>query len=519
MPEPEFEQQFEAGCAAYAEYRFEAAAAAFSRCLELEANDKQSRFRLALALMRCNQPGNAWTQFLYVMPIMVLEAMRDKNKNPMFGMTMIAHLCKSAEQVGKSPEEIAYCRGLVHLARHTIIPFDKDEAVLAMRELQKLQNNAMALLFRGLALTDNNDALQATQEFSKAIELDSTLGMAYRFRAINLAANQNHREAIEDAEQAIAFLGPTQELCEFLAEEYLILGRFDEALEVTTESIPICPDKRKIYYVRGAAHYRLGKVDEALADLGEAVRLTISDRSDATKQSVWSRGEAIGACDDRINSVSADHRTLFTRGMAHYFRGLPTRDQVDFAKAENDLNAAIAIDAGVALYHVGRALLKSLTAHPEARQDCNEAIKLDPTLVDAYVVRASLSGDPNLKKTEFAEAFAVAPNNNDLLRAHTFFYSTRGNPDDKLQALDLQIQRTEGPVAPHLYAERGHLKLKANNAPGAMEDFRRALRLNPELVEALRGRRQAYFQLGDWDTAKLDEAELNRLEAPLAAPT
>ena len=386
-----------------------------------------------------------------------------------------------------------------------------------MRELAKLQNNSMAFVFRGLTMSDASDALQAIQQFSRAIEIDPDLMIAYRHRASHQATAGNHREAIEDAAKALALSGPNGALLQLEAEEYLVIGKFEEAIADASQAIPLVADKRKVYFIRGAAYYHLENAEAAMADFDEAIRLTTSDRTGiVTSQSIWTRNEAVNTFDERVRVEPDDHLALCNRGMAYYLHGCPTREQSDWSKAEADLTSAIEKNPDCARYYLSRAILFSQFKHAEARQDCNQAIALEPGLVDAYLVRANLAADPETKKREFAEAFEVAPNSNDLLRAHTFYYSTRGNPQDKLAAVNLQITKCNGAVPSHLWNERGQLRLKENDATGAMEDFVRALMHNPEHADALRGRMAAWFQQGNWDQAKLDEAELSRLEAPVA---
>lgn len=518
MPESDFESHFDLGCMAYISYRYEQAATEFAKCVELNPDHPQARFRLALALTRFNQLGPAWQHFQASLPRIVLEALPDKAKQQLFGLKVISELCKSAEAAGVPADDVTYCRGLVHLANHIAIPFDKDESSLAMKELLKLQNSSKAFLFRGLAMAANNDVISAIDQLSKAIELDPNFGLAYQHRAIHQAATKHHREAIEDATKAMQLGFSTETLAILRVEQYLTIGKFEECVADATMAIPSVRDRRRAYFIRGAANFHLEKLDEAAADFDEAIKLTTADRSGTNSgDSIWSRSEAISTFETRLANNPGDHLALCNRGMAYYLKGCPGRVEDDWNKAERDLSAAIDLDPANPRYYLSRAILKSLFKHAESREDCNKAIELKPDLVEAYLVRANLSGDAELKKQEFAEALTVAPTNPDLLRAHSFYHSTRGTAQSKLEAVDMQIARSEVAVPVHLWNERGQLKLKANDAAGAMEDFVRALKINPELADALRGRRQAYLMQGDWDTAKLDEAELVRLDAPLAA--
>jgi tetratricopeptide (TPR) repeat protein len=209
----------------------------------------------------------------------------------------------------------------------------------------------------------------------------------------------------------------------------------------------------------------------------------------------------------------------------------------DLPAAIADYGRAIAADSGNALYrlHRGVALLRARQPQ-QAMSDIDEALRLQPTLTDALMVRAQYrirNGNLEGARADYAAAEASAPSRYELALAESDAYTETGryplalqllnswiaaHPDDERryaallnrclvrgmlgQQLDAALDdcntaRRQLSSNSMLLFDRGIVELRLKQYDKAISDFSDTLKLQPRLARAFYARGIARAAKGD----------------------
>lgn len=143
-----------------------------------------------------------------------------------------------------------------------------------------------------------------------------------------------------------------------------------------------------------------------------------------------------------------------------------------------------------------------------ALTDYEMAIELNPEFADAIIARASLrvrSNDASKVETELQRTLSRMKNKVPLLVARAAWYRELGYPGkemaDALQAVQIDSKDPNARIA------LGNAFITAKDYVRALENFEKALELDPQLSDAWRGRAACRNFQGDLASA---EADLNR---------
>jgi len=234
-----------------------------------------------------------------------------------------------------------------------------------------------------------------------------------------------------------------KELAE-LREKYIASGRYQEAIEVSSKMIELMPDSALFYLARGEAYERSDNYASAIADYEKALSM---DRGDLAKK-------------PPVN---------FNIGTTYLNWGKN-------AEAINYFDKAIKLDRryvqalvhrGVAYHNIGKSDL--------AKADFDTALSLDANNALAYRYRANIYGLAN----DYRKVVA-----------------------DLSKCLELDPKRYS--QEPATFGNRGVAYHELGKLKEALEDFDRALSLNPRYVFALVNRGRAYSDLKKYDLAFKD---------------
>jgi tetratricopeptide (TPR) repeat protein len=216
----------------------------------------------------------------------------------------------------------------------------------------------------------------------------------------------------------------------------------------------------------------------------------------------------------------------------------------DLPAAIADYGRAIAADPGNALYHLhrGQALLRA--GQPQqALSDIDEAVRLQPTLTDALMIRAVYrihNGNLEGARTDFAAAEASAPSRSELPLVESNAYADTGryplalqllnswiaaHPDDdrryaallsrclvrgmlgrELDAAldDCNTARRQLSSNSALLFDRGIVELRLKQYDKAITDFSDTIKLQPRLARAFYARGIARVAKGDKPAGNAD---------------
>jgi tetratricopeptide (TPR) repeat protein len=120
---------------------------------------------------------------------------------------------------------------------------------------------------RGMGSYGQGNFDQAIFEFSKAIEVDPTLGIAYNNRGVVYAREGSLERAIADFTMAIANNSKDAQAYNNRGHAYTNLGRLSQAVEDYSRAIAIDSIYMKAYKNRGGAYFQLKEYNKAWADL------------------------------------------------------------------------------------------------------------------------------------------------------------------------------------------------------------------------------------------------------------
>ena len=126
----------------------------------------------------------------------------------------------------------------------------------------------------------------------------------------------------------------------------------------------------------------------------------------------------------------------------------------------------------------------------------------------------------NFEEVELAEsAFRLAvhfdPEHGPALAGLAEIALRRGDPDEALTRIEAALSQQR---MPRLYGIRGEVHLAQGRYDDALTDFRRARRVDPDYVAALKGRAAEHRAAGRNAEAEADEQEAVRIESELDTP-
>jgi tetratricopeptide (TPR) repeat protein len=250
----------------------------------------------------------------------------------------------------------------------------------------------------------------AINAFSKAIELNPILAVAFNDRGVAYNKLGNNKQAIDDYNKAI-------ELNPILANAYYNrgvyynnLGNNNQAIDDYNKAIELSPKDADAYYNRGVAYNNLGNNKQAIDDYNKAIEL---------------------------NPILAD---------AYYSRGVAYNNLGNNNQAINDYNKAIELSPKDAKVYVGRGnAFNGLGNYDRAMDDYNRAIELSSKFEWAYYNRGLVyhkRGNYNQAIDDYSKAIELNPKFSMAYNNRGMAYGKLGNDEQAVE--DLKIAASLG---------------------------------------------------------------------------
>jgi tetratricopeptide (TPR) repeat protein len=287
---------------------------------------------------------------------------------------------------------------------------------------------------------------------------------------------------------------------------------------------------------RGCVSYDKDNWDAAVADLGKAIHLN-------PKEPLWfrMRGEgwyekhefakSITDLDEAVRLDPTCPDAFLTRGWA--FFGARERQ-----KAMTDFDNAIRLDPKWADAFVARGYAWYLTwiadqevvplhhsfGNPDEGQfdkaiaDLNEAVRLDPTSIEAlrcraYAWTAALQLDKAID--DYSSAIRLAPKDAGLFDKRAIIWLMKEEFDRAVSDLDEAVRLD--PKDAELFKRRGDVWQAQHRYDKSIADYGEAIRLDPKMCGALNNRACAWIAKGENDKAIADLNEAIRINAAFGA--
>lgn len=192
----------------------------------------------------------------------------------------------------------------------------------------------------------------------------------------------------------------------------------------------------------------------------------------------------------------ANASALINRGGAHQQRG-------EIAKALVDLMGAVALNPADARPRVTLGnIYFDLKQYENALREFNSAIRLDSKSVRGYGNRGFtkiILGDFDGAIEDLDTAIKLAPSETVAYASRGLAWRMKGDLEKALADQDLQIR-----ILPNAesYILRGDTRRYVGDLTGALDDYEKALSLEPEHIAALVGRGLTYEKMGNFELAR-----------------
>ena len=263
-----------------------------------------------------------------------------------------------------------------------------------------------------------------------------------------------------------------------LADAYALRGatrpnELEKQLQDFTKAVELSPGKPDYIRVRAEAMYRAKRYDEALSDIEKALELESEHASTHELRGMVLLGqekyEEAKQSFDRASALAPEAI------LPYQHRGEMYRLQGDLKNAIEQLNKALEIKPDdVATLLIRSGLLFQSGDSKQSLADINKVIKLSPGLVKAYQMKAEILATEQRWEeaiTGLNQILQVAP--------------------DRPELRELQYQL----ATYYLIQSQSEL---------AIETFTKVLKWNADNASALRGRGDAYLNLGKHEEAIAD---------------
>lgn len=240
---------------------------------------------------------------------------------------------------------------------------------------------------QGVNQLEQDQSQAALSSFTKAIELNPNLMIAYRSRAELRGELGDKSGALRDFDQVIRLDPDRTDALDARAQMRLQWEDLEGAIADLTEAIQIDPESPGLLFNRGMTYSRLGNYQASVADFTRGIKLQPKDAVAFRERgrSYLGLQQLPKAMSDLNRSIELDPKSAVTYDLRCFVRlGMD-----DYRGAMTDCTAAIDLNPKYALAYADRGYAWLGLNNPQkAIQDTNEAIRLNPKLSESYTVQA-----------------------------------------------------------------------------------------------------------------------------------
>jgi tetratricopeptide (TPR) repeat protein len=254
----------------------------------------------------------------------------------------------------------------------------------------KRPDHAHAYWCRGTCYYKLGQLEKAVADFSRAVEIDSTLEEAWSFRGEVYSSMDRHDKAIADFSTAIRLSPTNTSHWRNRGYEYNTLRQYNKAIADFSKTIQLDQRDEGAWYFRGNAYSAIGQYDMAIADYSKAIELypkfrcawanrgcVYRDHLGQLEKAVADLSKAIELVAPKSEVTPFDVSNWFKRGDAYAAMGR-------YDKAIADYSKAIELQPKFARAHNSLAWYLATCADPKLRKpqqalaSAKKAVELGP---------------------------------------------------------------------------------------------------------------------------------------------
>jgi len=365
------------------------------------------------------------------------------------------------------------------------------------------------------SLEDSNRAISLISLTFNQTDTNSWLSQAYAQQGDAHQSLGNSNEAIENYQKSLdivpnddlrAKLDALNNAKNHLFDQYFNQGitlvnqeNYQQAIEQFTRALTLNPNHADAYVWRNYVYHCLNKYQQAIDDCNQAIRLNPNDSIAYNNRafaynSLKNYEQAIDDCNQAIRLNPNHVNAYINRAFAQMELG-------EYQQAIDDCNQAIRLNPNAPNAYINRALAYNyLKNYEQAIDDCNQAIRLNPNHADAYINRAFAQmelGEYQQAIDDCKEAIRLNPNH---VNAHQHLTNAKNRLFEQQKVNAHQHLTNLTNAKKHLfeqYFNRGITLFNQEKYEQAIEQFTKALTLNPNHTDANSWLSQAYVQQGD----------------------
>ncbi len=338
--------------------------------------------------------------------------------------------------------------------------------------------------------TGQTSALPSTQTASNTLGLSPELAVK---QAQDLAQKREAKAAIVLLDQAIQ---ANPDLVEAYATRANILSEaqlYDQAVHDMDKAIRLKPDVAEFYNTRGYFCLLMENFGPAMEDFNRAIAL------------------------DRNYAQPLNNRGLVLISLGGQFKlsGDIEKASTEFRKAVNEIDTALLIDDKYVDAHNNRGFALSLDKqYDEAVRSFTRAIELNDKYVNAWNNRGQAyaqTGQHELAVADFTKAIELQPTTLEYYQLRADAYLAAGKTDLARADLDhiewyyeldaINRRLAANPKATVHWVERGNHLRKVARWDEALQNYRDALRVDPNCQPARIGQAFIQYQQGQLEAA------------------
>jgi tetratricopeptide (TPR) repeat protein len=220
---------------------------------------------------------------------------------------------------------------------------------------------------------------KALSDFTKTLNLDPQLFVAYAWRGMASTGLGEYDNAIADYTQFISYNSRTPSVYTNRGNAYLAKNEYTIAMLDYNEAIRLNPNYDLAYYNRGRAYLKTENYQSALSDFSESIKL-----NPYNALAYFNRGN-IYFLQDEYNMAIQDYNQVVRikpdYPEAYMMRGNTQCLKEDYDRAIPDFDEAISLNPNYALAYQLRGLSYAMKKNnKKAIADLNQSLRLDPSL-------------------------------------------------------------------------------------------------------------------------------------------